>query len=172
MRWAIITLSLFLVLFVFSYLPSKASDTPNYLLNPFPSSLEIIVNQEAPDTSDLNNVRIFEFTLDNKAPSSYEGTIYTHGPFEEIQVRRITFTQIGSMKDGGYSNLRLVNLDTGYVLQTLTAPTNKTFEFNLDVNASKPDWGGSCFLAPLRCYCNNKSSNEYKDYEGRNKKCE
>jgi hypothetical protein len=45
------------------------------------------------------------------------------------------------MKDGGYSNLRLVNLDTGYVLQTLTAPTNKTFELNLDVNASEPDWG-------------------------------
>jgi hypothetical protein len=126
--------------FLLSAVPVLA-DTPIYLLNPFPSSLEIIVNQDTPDTSDLDNVRIFEFMLDDKAPSPYEGTIYTHGPFEEIQVRRIMFTQIGSMKDGDYSNLRLVNLDTGYVLQTLSAPTNGTFEFNLDVDASEPDYG-------------------------------
>ena len=135
-KWFLLAIPAFL------FLVSPAfADNPIYLLNPFHSSLEIIVDRTTPNLSDLSNVKIFEFTLDDKAPSPYEGTIYTHGPFEEIQVRRILFTQNGSMKDSDYSNLRLVNLDTGYVFQTLSGPTNGTFEFNLDVDGSEPDYG-------------------------------
>ena len=126
--------------FLFLVTPVIA-DTPIYLLNPFPSSLEIIVNKDQSSTSDLTNVRIFEFQLDDKAPSPYEGTIYTHGPNEEIQVRRIKFTQIGTIRTNEYSNIRLVNLDTNYILQTLPAPSGNTFEFNLTVDGSKPDYG-------------------------------
>ena len=135
-KWFLLAIPAFL------FLVSPAfADNPIYLLNPFHSSLEIIVDRTTPNLSDLSNVKIFEFTLDDKAPSPYEGTIYTHGPFEEIQVRRILFTQNGSMKDSDYSNLRLVNLDTGYVFQTLSGPTNGTFEFNLDVDGSEQDYG-------------------------------
>lgn len=130
-----------LALLIFTSTTIKAEDTPIYLQNPFPSSLEIIVDKTTPDISDLDNVKIFEFALDDKAPSPYEGTIFTHGPYEEIQVRRIMFAQVGPIEDGEYSNIRLVSLDTGYVYQTLSSSTNGTFEFNLDVDSTEPDYG-------------------------------
>lgn len=141
MKRVLFSLPLVLSLIFTSTSILEADEVPPYLANPFTSSLEIIVDKTTPDISDLNNVKIFGFTLDDKAPSPYEGTIFTHGPYEEIQVRRMKFTQEGTIKDTEYSNLRLVNLDTGYILQTIPFPIDKKFEFNLEVDPSEPDFG-------------------------------
>ena len=123
-----------------SFTPASA-DVPIYLQNPFQSSLKIIPIYNQPDLSDLSNITIFEFKLEDTAPSPYEGTGYTHSPYEEIQIRRIKFTQTGSARDNDYSNIRLINSDTGYVYQSIPAAANGIIEFNLDVDGSEPDYG-------------------------------
>ena len=85
------------------------------------------------------DVHLFDFKLSDSAPSPYEGTEYPHGANEEIQIRRIKLTKSGTLFDSDISNIRLVNLGTGYVLQTLAAPTVGSIEFNLSVDDSKPD---------------------------------
>lgn len=93
------------------------------------SSLKITVAYPSVTLSTYDNVTITEFKISDEILG------------EKAAIKRIKFTNNGTLNSSYFTDLRLVNSKNGTVVATTLAPTNGVIEFKLIEDASKLDKG-------------------------------
>ncbi len=121
--------------------PEPEEQQPEYLLDPFDSSLKINTDMNIGYSVEGDDVKVFSFTLSDNAQSPYEGTSFTHAENEEIQIRKLRLVKKGSINNNSISSIKLIDSNTGYVLQSIDSITDGAVVFDLEIDSSKPDWG-------------------------------
>ena len=93
------------------------------------SSLKIVISYPSVTLNTYDNVTITEFKISDDVLG------------EKVAIKRIKFTNNGTLNSAFFTDLRLVNSKNGIVVTTTPAPTNGAIEFKFIEDAAKLDKG-------------------------------